>query len=172
MKFTGYRRRVVDSPPRNGYNARSMKFERFSSSCILALLYLLRSSSYAFAAGDQENLMQTQRPIWVYGAPSWGGGDYPASVLGTANRYMVEKFGHTFAVSCIPDRFADESSHIKALSTLFASGIFPDVIRLGRYDQQSKNMFADLAHFEKIMQLDKYFHDPDTYPQLALSFPP
>ena len=131
------------------------------------LLFLFVGGLFAFAGAQQETAMAEERPIWLYGAPAAGGGDYPSDVLALANEYMLEQFGHTFGMSSIPQGLSGPDVYVQALNLVIAEGKFPDVINLGGYNHYSQKMLADLARFDKIMPLDKYFNDPENYPELA-----
>ena len=128
----------------------------------IGMAWLILIPVFSVFGGEMQYIVPEERPLWLWGAPSWGGGNYPEDTLSRANEWAEQKFGATFRISCIPKGM----DHGEGLNLLLAEGMLPDYINLGSYNKSSQKMFIDLARFGKISPLDKYFYDQNNYPHL------
>ncbi len=130
---------------------------------VFAALVSLSSGTLSYAS-DQQLVAVEARPVWLWGVSRSAGGEYTEAGLALANQWAEEQFGATFRVSAVQEGV---SSNLEGLNILIADGEFPDFMSLGEYDLVTRKMLTDLARFDKIMPVDRYFNDPEHYPQLS-----
>ena len=118
-----------------------------------------------FAEGKQEAAAAGERPIWIWWNASGEDGFYPDDQLSLANTWAEDNFGITVRMSGPPSGV----ERLQALMLLIAEGKFPDVmgLKLPLEDRPVRLAIQTLAQAGRLLPLDKYFDDPERYPNLA-----
>lgn len=133
---------------------------------VLLFVFVLIAGFSAFAGPQPETAAETERPNWLWGLPWGSAGTFTEESLELANKWAIEKFGGTFKLS-LP---GGEVDVVTALNRLIAEGgDFPDAVCFGykSYDDvQIQKIIVDMAKFGKSMPLNKWFNDPENYPNL------
>ena len=127
---------------------------------VLVFLILLLGVSTAFTEGQGEAAEVEDRPIWIWGLRA-DRIDPDYEEMG--NEWAQEKFGASFYA----EGYFPAAQYIQGFNTLLAEGKMPDVLAGVPYNVQGLKLLTDLARFEKIMPLDKYFEDPENYAVFA-----
>lgn len=129
---------------------------------MLALLLAVGFTAFAEGA-DEEAAVDTERPIWLWGMRGGNGAEFTQESLKLANEWALEKFGHTFRLTTRP---GGGITRIQGINIMLSEGNLPDVVNVGPYDVAAQKMIVDMAKFGKSMAVDKYYNDPENYPNL------